>query len=164
MHAEDLWNHQQFFDYVDRWMTENDAPAVATIKSATGLDYSADWERQGQAWDPFVDDMWAKYRNNLPQTGVTPPGGSPLDFVLYQNFPNPFNPGTTIQYRVPVSSRVTLTLFDLLGQPVATLVDGVESPGLKSVRFQAGSLASGVYYCRLRAGDYTETRKLILEK
>ena len=164
MHAEDLWNHPQFFDYVDRWMTENDASAVAAIKSATGLDYSADWERQGQAWDPFVDDMWAKYRNNLPQTGVTSPGGSPLDFVLYQNFPNPFNPGTTIQYRVPVSGRVTLTLFDLLGQPVATLVDGVEDPGLKTVRFHAGSLASGVYYCRLRAGDYTEIRKLILAK
>ena len=164
MHAENLWNHTQFFDYVDRWMTEKDASAVAAIKAATGLDYSAGWERQGQAWDSFVDDMWAAYRNNLPQTGVTASGGIPLDFVLYQNFPNPFNPGTTIQYRIPVQTRVTLTLFDLLGRQVATLVDRVEGPGLKSLRFQSGTLSSGVYYCRLRAGNYTETRKFVIEK
>ena len=164
MHAEDLWNHQAFFDYVDRWMTENDAQAVATIKAETGLDYSADWERQGQAWDSFVDDMWVAYRNNLPQTDVTGSRGSALDFVLYQNFPNPFNPGTQIQYRVPLTARVTITLFDLLGRPVVTLVDRVEEPGLKSIRFTAGSLSSGVYYCQLRAGGHTETRKIILAK
>ena len=164
MHAEDLWNHTQFFDYVDRWMTENDASAVATIKSQTGLDYSAGWERQGQAWDPFVNDMWRAYRDNLPQTGAGLGGGKPLDFVLYQNFPNPFNPGTTIQYRIPVLSRVTLSLFDLLGRNVATLVDRVEGPGLKSVRFSAGTLPTGVYYLRLRAGNFAETRKLVVEK
>jgi hypothetical protein len=164
MHAEDLWNHTAFFDYVDRWMTENDASAVATIKTATGLDYSADWERQGQAWDSFVDDMWTAYRNNLPQTGVSSGTGSAVDFVLYQNFPNPFNPGTTIQYRIPAVGRVTLTLFDLLGREIGTLVDRVEGPGLKSVRFQPGALSSGVYYLRLRAGEYTESRKIVIVK
>ena len=84
--------------------------------------------------------------------------------MLYQNFPNPFNPGNQIQYRVPVTARVTVTLFDLLGRPVATLVDRVEDPGLKSIRFTAGSLSSGVYYCRLRAGSRTEIRKIILAK
>ena len=66
LHAEKLWNHDAFFDYVDRWMTEDDTRHVEEIKKATGWDFSQDWARQGQAWDEFVNDMWAKYRNNLP--------------------------------------------------------------------------------------------------
>jgi hypothetical protein len=70
--AQDTWNHPAFFDYVDRWMTEDDTQAVADIKTQSGFDYSADWERQGQtaAWlqgefpqYSFVDDMWKAYRN-----------------------------------------------------------------------------------------------------
>jgi hypothetical protein len=70
--AQDNWNHPAFFDYVDRWMTEDDTQAVADIKTQSGFDYSADWERQGQtaAWlqgefpqYSFVDDMWKAYRN-----------------------------------------------------------------------------------------------------
>jgi len=71
MHAENVWNYPAFFDYVDRWMTEDDAQAVADIKAQTGFDYSADWERQGQTryWlqgefpqYTFIDDMWKAYR------------------------------------------------------------------------------------------------------
>jgi hypothetical protein len=71
MHAESTWNYPAFFDYVDRWMTEDDAQAVAEIKAQTGFDYSANWERQGQTryWlqgefpqYTFIDDMWAAYR------------------------------------------------------------------------------------------------------
>jgi hypothetical protein len=70
--AQDTWNHPAFFDYVDRWMTEDDTQAVADIKAQSGFDYSADWERQGQtaAWlqgefpqYSFIDDMWKAYRN-----------------------------------------------------------------------------------------------------
>ena len=53
---------------MDRWMTEDDTKAVAEIKKARGQDYSADWQRQGQTWDPFVQAMWTKYRHNLPPT------------------------------------------------------------------------------------------------
>lgn len=62
MHAEDLWDHPAFFDYVDRWMTEDDSEAVRIIKEQKGYDFSAEWARQRQAWDPFVEEMWAKYR------------------------------------------------------------------------------------------------------
>jgi hypothetical protein len=71
MNAETIWNHPAFFDYVDRWMTENDAQAVAEIKTQSGFDYSANWERQGQTefWlqgefpqYTFIDDMWKAYR------------------------------------------------------------------------------------------------------
>ncbi|HSU55210.1 MAG TPA: hypothetical protein VLT36_14220, partial [Candidatus Dormibacteraeota bacterium] len=64
MHAEQEWHHDAFFDYVDRWMSENDADFVQTIKTATGRDHDHDWSRQGQAWDHFVNEMWAKYRSS----------------------------------------------------------------------------------------------------
>lgn len=66
MHAEKTWGHDAFFDYVDRWMYEDDAGFVKTIKQATGRDHDKDWARQGQAWDAFVNEMWAKHRATLP--------------------------------------------------------------------------------------------------
>ena len=66
LHAEKVWDHDAFFAYCDRWMTEDDAAAVAKIKDAKGWDYSAEWGRQGAVWEPFVKDLWRKYRDNLP--------------------------------------------------------------------------------------------------
>jgi len=68
MHAEARWNHDAFFDYVDRWMEEDDAQDIKIIKESTGKDFSASYLRQRQAWDPFVREMWAKYRHNVPPT------------------------------------------------------------------------------------------------
>jgi hypothetical protein len=65
MHAEGPWGHDAFLDYVDRWMFENDAAFVKTIKQATGNDHDKDWARQGQTWDKFVNEMWAKHRAGL---------------------------------------------------------------------------------------------------
>ena len=65
MHAEKAWDHDAFFDYVDRWMYEDDAAFVKTIKEATGRDHDKEWARQGQAWDAFVNEMWAKHRPTL---------------------------------------------------------------------------------------------------
>ncbi len=87
---------------------------------------------------------------------------TPNSYALQQNYPNPFNPITTINYQVPTQSHLTLKVFDVLGREVATLVNGVEEPGYKSVAFDASRLTSGVYFYRLRAGSYTETKKLIL--
>ena len=66
MHAEEAWGHDAFFDYVDRWMYEDDAEFVKVIREATGNDHNKDWARQGQAWDAFVNEMWAKHRPVLP--------------------------------------------------------------------------------------------------
>jgi len=95
-------------------------------------------------------------------TAVQGRQAAPAVFALLQNYPNPFNPSTTIRYQVPVASHVTLTVFDLLGREVATLVDGVEEPGNKSVTFDASNLASGMYLYRLKAGTFVETRKLMV--
>ncbi len=86
----------------------------------------------------------------------------PLRFALYQNYPNPFNPTTEIRYQTSEVSRVTLKGFDMLGREVATLVDEVQDSGFKTVKFDAGGLASGVYFYRLVAGGFVETKKLIV--
>jgi len=65
MQAEQAWGHDAFFDYVDRWMYEDDSAFVRTIKEATGRDHDKEWARQGQAWDEFVNEMWAKHRPTL---------------------------------------------------------------------------------------------------
>ena len=62
MKAEKAWNHDAFFDYCDRWMYEDDKDFLKTIQEGTGADYNKDWSRQGQTWEPFVNEMWAKYR------------------------------------------------------------------------------------------------------
>ena len=83
-------------------------------------------------------------------------------FQLYQNYPNPFNPSTIITYQLLSASYVTLKVYNVLGKEMATLVDEVQQPGNISVRFEAGTLASGIYFYRLQTGTYTETKKLIL--
>ncbi len=92
------------------------------------------------------------------------PGGGPSDgaFSLLQNYPNPFNPSTTIRYSLPRASYVKLDVVDQLGQRVASLVDRLEDPGDHDVRFDGTGLASGVYYCRILAGNFAQTRSLIL--
>ena len=95
----------------------------------------------------------------------------PKEFRLDQNFPNPFNPSTTIQFAVPKNADVTVKLFDLLGREVATLVDEEFAPGEYKLLFEAGELASGVYFYRIvgkttsgTAERFVSTRKLMLLK
>ena len=86
------------------------------------------------------------------------------DFCLEQNFPNPFNPVTTIEFDLPKSSDVTLKIFNILGEEVATLVSDRLSAGSYLFEWDASNLSSGVYLYRLQAGDYIETRKMVLMK
>ncbi|MEX0721467.1 MAG: BspA family leucine-rich repeat surface protein [Balneolaceae bacterium] len=88
----------------------------------------------------------------------------PIEFALQQNYPNPFNPTTNIKYDLPEATKIRLQVFDLLGRNVATLVNERKAAGRYSVRFEAGSLASGMYIYRIEAGNFTHTRKLMLIK
>jgi hypothetical protein len=87
-------------------------------------------------------------------------------FALEQNYPNPFNPSTTIGFGVSGlgSSWVTLAVYDLLGHEVAVLVNEKKEAGYHEVRFDGTGLSSGVYFYRIQAGDFIETRKLLLLK
>jgi len=85
-------------------------------------------------------------------------------FSLFQNYPNPFNPSTTISYSIPTEGYVTLKVYDILGNEVASLVDEQKQIGTFDVHFDANALSSGVYYYQLKAGEFTTTKKLVLMK
>jgi hypothetical protein len=91
-----------------------------------------------------------------------PRSNMPTEFALHQNYPNPFNPTTTIAYALPRQSFVTLKVFDVLGEEVATLVEEMEEPGYKSVTFNGSKAPSGIYFYRLQAGSHAAVKKLIL--
>jgi N-acetylmuramoyl-L-alanine amidase len=91
-------------------------------------------------------------------------GAIPSTFSLEQNFPNPFNPSTTFEFRMSSSEFVSLKVFDVLGRDVATLVNEMRPAGLYRIRWDASLLPSGVYFYRLRAGDFVQTKKLVLAK
>ena len=88
----------------------------------------------------------------------------PTQFCLRQNFPNPFNPSTSIEFQVPNQSPVTLKIFDVLGREVATLVSELKQAGTHAVKWDATQLSSGVYFYSLIAGQFRETRRMILMK
>jgi hypothetical protein len=85
-------------------------------------------------------------------------------FALSQNYPNPFNPATIINYQLPVESQVSLKVYDMLGNEVATLVNEIKTAGEHQIEFNAGSIASGIYFYRLQAGSFVETKRMMLMK
>ena len=88
----------------------------------------------------------------------------PKEYKLYQNYPNPFNPVTTIKYQLPANSKVTLTIYDILGKEVTKLVDMEQEAGKYQITFDAKRYASGVYICRIVTGDFVKTIKMSLVK
>ncbi len=90
--------------------------------------------------------------------------GLPRSFELGQNYPNPFNPTTVISYQLPVSSDIKLVIYDMLGRELQTLVNTKQEAGRYSLSFNASTLASGVYFYRLQAGTFSQTKKMLLIK
>ena len=88
----------------------------------------------------------------------------PTVFNLEQNYPNPFNPSTVISYQLPVNSNVSLKIYDLLGREIATLVNEEQSAGWKEVKWNATGVASGIYFYKLTAGSFVETKKMLMLK
>jgi hypothetical protein len=88
----------------------------------------------------------------------------PTEFLISQNYSNPFNPSTRIRNSIPKSSSVTVKVFDVLGNEVETLVNEEKPVGNYELNFNASGLSSGIYFYRLRAGTFVETKKMILIK
>lgn len=117
---------------------------------------------------------WRMFKGNAARTGgqlrspylvgVKKNDANPMRFALFQNYPNPFNPSTTIGFTLPVSEFVTLTIYDVLGREIETLVNGRLEGGVHSATWNSRDLASGLYVYRLRAGSYAETKTMILVK
>ena len=107
-------------------------------------------------------DIGAYEYNPSPRTGTFPNVELPKVFVLQQNFPNPFNPTTTIEYGLPQKSYVSLIVYNTIGQKVSTLVLETQEPGYHEIKFDGTGLASGVYFYRIQAGSFVQTKKLLL--
>jgi len=107
---------------------------------------------------------WVYCRN--PATSIPRLGRQsvPRDFSLDQNYPNPFNPVTTITYALPKPSEVRLSIYDQVGREVFLLVNERRNAGVYEVKFDAAGLSSGVYFYRIQAGDFTQTKRLLLLK
>ena len=93
----------------------------------------------------------------------------PHNFLVHQNHPNPFNPITTLRYDIPQVINVNITIYDMMGRQIKTLTNGIQSPGYKSVQWnatnnQGGSVSAGVYLYKIQAGDFVDTKKMILLK
>ena len=116
---------------------------------------------QGQTL-AFDAVRWSRTQNLA--AGVLTTAEVPGGFFLGQNYPNPFNPGTSFEFQVPSSGLVTLSVYDLLGREVAALINDVRPAGVYQIRWDASSLPSGVYYYRLRAREFTESKKMVLMK
>jgi hypothetical protein len=88
----------------------------------------------------------------------------PTTYALYQNYPNPFNSSTTIEYDLPENQNVRLIIYDILGREVKRIVDETREAGYYRIRFDASGYASGAYFCRMKAGDFTSVKKMLLIK
>jgi hypothetical protein len=139
------------------WIAVNDGfPArrqIYTVSIIANDIYAGAFEGSG-VWRRPLSEMITDVRdkqNNMP-----------THFALEQNYPNPFNPVTTISFSLPSKSFVSLKVFDLIGREVATLVNEELSSGTHSRQWNAAALPSGIYFYQLQAGNFTETRKLVL--
>lgn len=110
-----------------------------------------------------VSDLFVK-EGTLTLTGIEDPQTQPDKFILKDNYPNPFNPSTSIGFFLPISSNVKLTVYDISGKAVRTLVDRFEQAGEYSVTFDATGLTTGVYFYKLETDEFNETKKMMLVK
>jgi hypothetical protein len=122
--------------------------------------YDADAGELVATTGSFSEFVFASDTNSLPTENHA---DAPQKFALQGNAPNPFRRSTTIRYALPQAANVTLTVYDVLGRRVRTLVSGEkQTAGRKRIRFAAGGLSAGVYVVRMRAGSFTETRRMVV--
>ena len=149
---------------VDTLLRANDSslavPAVAGFQSG-----------QMYSWHVWINDEFTSVSSQdtfrfvyvQTSTDITPGNSVPERFVLFQNYPNPFNPSTLIRFRLPVTVRVTIGVYDLLGQQIATLVDGLRTAGTHEVKFDASGLPTGVYLYKMTTeSGFSEVKKMVV--
>ncbi|MBI5476338.1 MAG: serine hydrolase [Ignavibacteriales bacterium] len=138
----------------------------------TGMDYTLETDKhigvvvltngESDAGRNIIWDALYRFGDTLQTDVADDFTNLPGQFYLSNNYPNPFNPSTTIGYELPIQSHVTLKIYDVIGREVATLVDEMQQAGNKKIEFDADHLTSGVYFYSLHAGTFVETKKLLL--
>lgn len=124
-----------------------------------------------------LQDSITQLTNPAGWTFTNPPGGIPIitsagnianeiptEYNIYQNYPNPFNPSTKIRFDIPKLSKVRLTVYDALGKEMAVLVNDELAPGVYETNWNATMLASGIYFYKIEAGEFTQTKRMLLIK
>ena len=137
-----------------------DVSPAAGLNLYVGFRYHTDVSIDGYA--VFLDDV--QVAGPLTDVRPSPLDNLPEDLTLAQNYPNPFNPSTTIVWTVPKDAKVSLKIFNLLGQEVGTLVDATMEPGVYRTTWDASNFPAGAYFYRLQVGGESITRKLVLAK
>jgi hypothetical protein len=135
------------------FLTKNGASVEFTAADTSSISGTISINRKSVAWNGPV-------AVGVEQSTVS----LPAEYALQQNYPNPFNPSTTIMFQVAKAGFVSLTVYDLLGQEVATLVNENKAPGTYSIDWLAGRVPSGIYFYRLQSGSFTATRTMMLMK
>jgi len=138
---------------------------TCNIGSFIALDDSANVYIGSSSWGQDVAGYFVIKYNQISSTGfVNPFVGVVHSYSLTQNYPNPFNPTTTISFSLPSKSFVSLKVFDILGRDVASIISEEMSAGNYSRQWKADKMSSGIYFYRLQAGSFIETKKLVLLK
>jgi len=131
------------------------------------VEFDANGNLYTQSHYGWTAEKWT-YDGTLPTLSVTsvePVGtAAPEGFRLSGNYPNPFNPSTTLEFSIPETLPLMVEVFDALGRKVATLADGVYETGTYKIHFNATDLPSGLYYARMSAGNFSFTQKMLLAK
>lgn len=107
--------------------------------------------------------FWYTYNESLT-TNIEDQLSIPTKYRLEQNYPNPFNPSTTIKFGLPENSMVTLKVYNIVGEGVATLINEERDRGIHTIDFNASRLSSGIYFYKIQAGGFVETKKMLLLK
>ena len=125
------------------------------------------YDKQGNLFAVYTDTANTQHLiqfYDFPDEVAKPSSQTPGAFALSQNYPNPFNPSTTITYQLPVRVKVDVSVYNLLGQRIATLTNEVESAGVHLATWHPGGQSSGVYFVRIEAGSYSAVKKMVLLK
>ena len=166
------WAYDPASDVQQIWpMNEDYSYTNTTLKTAAMAnlplgDLAHWWPAQYATWKAQSNTEHATITNWLTNgtSSVKELPGIPNVFDLSQNYPNPFNPTTTIEYSIAKSEQTSLEVYNILGEVVATLFNGIQQPGRYAATFDGGKFASGVYFYRLRAGNNVLTKKFVLMK
>jgi photosystem II stability/assembly factor-like uncharacterized protein len=148
------WQEDSYFN----GLTDGDIISLATVDFNTGVAVVRNTTREGGSTTSMF--IVSTEPLDVDENGKT----SPSQYSLEQNYPNPFNPTTKINYSVPQLGLVTIKVYDLLGKEVATLIDEEKNAGNYQIDFNGYGLPSGIYFYKLTAGNFSETKKLVLMK
>jgi Secretion system C-terminal sorting domain len=177
--AVDTWN--EFVLDSSLILSGNDLWVCVQVEDTTGLNYplgcdngpanaDGDWVNDDGNWKHLNADYGLNYNWNIravimpPVTDVNVNLQKIQSFNLAQNYPNPFNPTTNITYNIPKSGNVTLSVYNMLGQQVALLINGIVTEGSHTTTFNASQLPSGVYFYKLQQGNNATVKKMLLLK